>query len=325
MVGCRPWPWGPGLLVLSWLLALPAGAQDLTPDLSGRIDTSWNWTGAGSPGQGQTLGLVTGSAGLTAGTREVKTDLRLGLTNLPGPAVSLDRAWVKFRLPGVRFTGGLGRLAWGPGFVLVPGDLLFDAVGTGLDWQADELRSEPAWVADAWLSLGEEAFAEAAFRTGAGGLRLSAAPFGVTLEAAGVWDRNSEVFKAAASTQFHLGLDWYATLRADAPETGGESTLTSSAGAFGLWDLAGWGTLSTRHEALVPSAGPWDRLRTYHDAFLTFDGVWTIGSRVLWDAGTACLVPQTELRWTGIQSLRLYLSAVWSEPRILRIGSVAVW
>lgn len=312
--------------LVAWLVGAAAGvgAQDTPTQLTGRMDSSYTWVAEPSPG-GQTLGVVSGWAGLTGGTRDVKSEVRVGYTSLPLPALSLQRAWVKFRFPGVRFTTGLGRLAWGPGFVLVPGDLLFDSLGTNPDFNADELRTQGAWLGAAWLALGDEAFAEAAVLKDAAGLRVSAAPLGVTLEAAGAWDRRTETGKAALSTQFHAGLDWYATVRQDFSHARLSLDQTSTgAGAFGLWNLTDGFSLSTRHEALAPATKP-GRLKSYHDASLVWDEGWTLTGRLMGDADLDQWAPTAEVRWRPLQNLGLSASAPLKAPWWGRVGVTAQW
>ena len=302
-------------------------AQDVAPQLSGRLVSSWNWVETG----GQTAGLVTGWTGVTGGTKDVKSEVRLGLTNLPVPTVGLQRAWVKFRVPGTRVTTGLGRLAWGTGLVLVPGDLLFDSLGAGLgkelDFGNDELRTSAAWLGDVWVALGEEAFAEAAVLQNSVGARVSAAPGGVTLEAAGAWDRGTNGAKAALSTQIHLGVDWYATVRqdtaADHPVLSPEGT-SCGLGAFGLWDLGEGMSLTSRHEAWAANPGA-VRMKSYHDLILAFDAGWSLGARLLIDSFPDSAIPSAEVRWSALQNLSLFVTALPLEPRAVSVGCSARW
>lgn len=317
--------------VLSLVLAPLLPAQDVPVQLTGRLESSLTWFADELPGGGQSLGLVGGWAGLTGGTRDVKSELRLAYTNAPLPALSLQRAWTKFRFPGMRFTTGLGRLAWGPGFVLIPGDLLFDSVGTELDFGAEELRTTGAWLGDAWFALGDEAFVEVGALQDAAGLRVSAAPGGVTLEAAGVWDRTHGLLKAAVSTQFHAGLDWYATLRQDwstreAPRDPWERSV-AGLGAFGLFSLGEDVSLSTRHEALVRARDWWGAWRSYHDASVAWDR-WSVTGRVIVDrspAATSAWSPTAEVRWAPLQNLGLSLSAPLQPPWLVRAAVTAKW
>jgi hypothetical protein len=295
----------------------------LAPVLAGRLDSSWAWTEAG----GQSLGLVTGWAGLTAGTRDVKSEVRLGLANLPAPAVSLSRAWAKFRVPGLRVTTGLGRLGWGPGLVLVPGDLLFDSVGTEPDFSGDELRSNGAWLGDLWLSLGDESFAEATVLARAAGLRVSAAPGGVSLEAAAAWDQAARVAKAALSAQVHWGLDWYATVRQDAAlnQPLALDRTSAGAGAFGLWDAGSGWTVTSRHEAWGIDPGPSARVQTYHDLTVASDEGWSVTGRALTSAFPWTAMPLAEVRWSPLQNLSLYVTSTLSSPWAFRVGTQARW
>jgi len=312
-----------GLLLAAALGALgpAAGADEVPAALSGRLDTLGVWS---FEAPGRLTGQASGWAGLTAGTASVKTELRLSLANLPEPSVGLARAWLKFRQPGWRVTAGQGRIGWGPGFVFAAGDLLNDASASPADWTADELRSDPAWLADGWLSLGDEAFAEATVRTTSGGLRLSAAPFGVTLEASGLWDQALRRGSGALSVQGPLlGLDWYATGRADVPVEASPAG-QASAGLFGLTSAAeGW-TLSTRHEALAGTDRPRETWRTYHDLTFGFDG-WSLTGRGLSGPAWSSWALSADLSWAALQGLTLRASAAVTEPRSLGLGATARW
>lgn len=305
---------GLGLLAC---LALPLAAQDLAPQLSGRMVSSFTWVEGGVPGGGDGLGLVTGRAGLIAGTSAVKSELRFDLTNLPAPAATLNRAWVKFRFPGLRVTTGLGRVAWGPGFVYVPGDLLFDSTGSDVNFSSEELRSAGTWLADAWVSLGDEAFVEMAALKDTAALRVSAAPGGVTLEAAAAWNQTLKKATAAVSTQVHLGFDWYATLREDA---------SGAVGAFGMVDLGEGYTLTTRHEALLRSPDPVTTLRTYHDGGLASADGWSVTARTLYSAADANpWTMSAEARWNPLQNLTLFAGPNWHRTWSATVGCSAKW
>lgn len=313
-----------GTLLTAFLAALPAGAgaQEVSPALTGRLDAAAVW----SQSAPETLtGLSTGWAALTGGTSAVKSELRLTLTNLPSPAVGLGRAWLKFRQPGWRVTAGLGRVGWGPGFVFVPGDLLNDSTSSPADWTADELRSDAVWLADAWLSLGEEAFAEAAVRSTAGGLRLSAAPFGVTVEASGLWDQAARRASGALSVQGPLlGLDWYATGRADASPAAGTLAGQLSGGVFGLWQPGeGW-VLSTRHEGLAGTDSTARTWRTFHSLSAGCES-WTLTGRGLSGPAWSSWSLSADLAWAALQGLTLRASAVLTEPRSFGMGATARW
>jgi hypothetical protein len=250
--------------------------------LSGRLDSSFNVLSShpGDANGDSALGLVYGDVSLTAGTKDVKSEFRVNLINYPVPTAILDRAWVKFRFSEVRGTMGLGRLGWGPGFVYVPGDLMFDSTSLSVNFDSDELRSSANWLGDAYLSLGEEAFAEAMVLSPApqtiatngvgspfpgpasqvaGGIRVSASPGGVTLEGAAAVDGADSLCKIAVSTQFHALADWYSTVREDLPTNPGSNYtvgegMSLGLGAFGLFDLGEGYGLSTRQEALLR---PW--------------------------------------------------------------------
>jgi hypothetical protein len=303
-------------LVLGAWVGFGAGAQDLPVQVTGRLDSGWAW----SPDSGDSFGLSTGSLSVAGGTRDVKTEVRLGLSTFPAPQLSLDRAWTKFRIPGWRFTAGRGRLAWGTGFVLVPGDLLFDPGAGAPNWNGDELRSAAAWLGDVWASLGDEAFAEAALLADKAGARVSAAPGGVTLEAAGIWDRTASAARGALSIQAHAGLDWYATLRRDPDQ------FQAGAGALGLWDLGEGTSLSTRHEVLGVSSDWGGKVRSYHDLTLGWDGGWALTARVLYDAASVrAWTPLADLRWGPLQNLSLYTISTLASPWAVKVGCVSQW
>lgn len=298
----------------------PLVAQDVPAVLSGRLDSAWVLY------EGQSVGLATGWAGVTGGTKDVKSEVRLGVVNQPTPAVVLDRAWVKFRVPGVRIATGLGRIGWGPGLVLVPGDLLFDSVSTPVNWQADDVRDASVWLGDLWAALGEEAFVEAQAQQNSAGVRVSAAPGGVTLEAATAWDRTARVAKAAVSAQFHVGLDWYLTVRQDLPADQPVSSDSSSGGggAFGLWDLGeGW-ALTSRHEGWVARPGDRWTAKVYDDLIGAFEN-WTLAARSMAAFAPDSWTPSAEVRWAPLQNLSVYTVSTLSSPWGLSVGCTARW
>jgi hypothetical protein len=315
---------GIGILATLLIGLVPVAAQDVAPQLSGRLDSSWVWAAA----DGQSTGLVTGWAGLVAGTRDVKSEVRLGITGLPVPAVDLDRAWVKFRFPGIRVATGLGRIGWGPGLVLIPGDLMFDSVDTPVNWQADDPREATAWLGDAWVSLGEEAYAEAQAQQNSVGVRVSAAPGGVTVEAATAWDRAAQVAKASLSTQFHFGVDWYATLRQDVPTIQPALSPHGSsggAGAFGMWDLGEGLVLTSRHEVWATRPGAATAWKTYNDLILAFDAGWSLAARSLVASTPSSWTPSAEVRWAPLQNLSLYAVSTLNLPWVLSLGCTGKW
>ena len=354
------------------LTALAAGlsAQD-KPDVqfSGRIDTSLNvlspdtstaeapWT---------VLGLAKGRVGLTAGSPAVKAEVRTSFNTAAAEPFSIDRAWVKFRFPGVRGTLGLGHLAWGPGLVFNAGDLLSNSTSLSVSLGADELRNQSAWLGDAWLALDDESFVEAMVISPppaqlpvagliqavpdsigklAGGMRLSLAPAGWLFELAYAVDGANALHKISLSSQFHAGLDWYASLRADLPfsATAGvpiERGLSASVGGFGLADLGEGFGLTTRHEALIRPWQNWTSLDlpawtsqnaalsgaggpgsagaglpyalySYHELSLTMPEKLTASLRGLYSPIDASAVAIVRLDWAPLEALGLYLQAAF--------------
>jgi hypothetical protein len=284
-----------------------------------------------------------GRLSIGAGNKSVKPELRLSWSSWPDLAFRLDRAWVKFRFPGLRGTLGLGRIGWGPALVLNPGDLLFD--GTTLDAAlgSDELRSSGKWLADAWMALGDEAFAEAiatlpdpvlagpaGFRVPvpgpashlAGGLRAAANSGAVGTEFAAAIDGSVGVLRAALSLQFHAGLDWYLCGRVTAPvatgsTVGADDQIQAGLGAFGLFDLGEGLGLSTRHELLVrplldwtvrSPSGNW-ALVSYHDLSLTLPESLSLTARCLLSPLEPSALLGAELGWAPLQGLRFSLGA----------------
>jgi hypothetical protein len=328
--------------------------------ISGRLDTGLGILSAAA-GAGDRSWSALGQAGgrLSVGTdgRAVKPELRLGIATWPEPALSLDRAWVKFRFPGLRGTLGLGKLGWGPGLVLVPGDLLFDSTSPAASLGSDETRPGSAWLGDLWLALGDESFIEALVlspaaqnqtRAGAGGqtvivslpgslgrlaggLRLVLGGESLGLELAWAADGRRECQLAALSGQFHLGVDWYLTVREALPFTlpaGWNATgdLDLGAGAFGLFDLGGGISLASRHELLARPGRSWSSVESahapaasadnaqaaclaYHDLAFGLPARLGAAVRVFWAPAEPSALVMGEFSWAPLQSLRLYLTA----------------
>jgi len=300
--------------LLGALGAVGIGAEE-GPRVDGRLDSSWAWSAA----DGGAEGTVAGRVGVAAGGPQVKTELRFLLAGLDGRARALafDRAWVKFRVPGWRFTSGLGRLSWGPAQVWNPGDLLFDSTSTAVDFSAEDLRAAPAWLADAWLALGDEAFVEALGLARSAGVRAQGVWGPLTLEGAGAWDQATQTAKAAASLQLPFGGDWYLTLRQDS-----DGRRSALGGFFALGsggEGPGW---ASRHEVWADSRAG---LHSYHDLGLSFDGRWTVTLRALADEAEGSWSPSLALGWGPLEGLTLHASSTLEARPLVRLGATATW
>jgi hypothetical protein len=291
-------------------------AQAVETQLSGEVTSSaaWIW------GETSPAGSLAGWAGLNGGTRDVKVELRATATNAADPASPpvgvLDRALLKFRFPGVRFLTGWGKLAWGPGLVLPAADLLFGPA------------SASTWLAESWVSLGDEAFAELAGTRDQWGVRVSVAPWGVTLEAAVT--ANMQGFRSGAlSAQAHLLLDWYLATRWDG------AVPTLAAGAFGSWTLNEDLTLTTRHEGMAVSSNPlpyvdfapgwslWDdvTLAWSEGVSVSFRATGKASDAEVWGRWT----PSVAAVWKPLQNLTVSASQTLTEPLVSTLGVTAGW
>lgn len=355
-------------VLLAFILTLPLAAQDAVgapAGLGGRLDLNF---AALSPDPAPTEGAAPGSwsvaalgsgrlgLGLGLGTKAVKPELRLSWTTWPDTAFTLDRAWVKFRFPGLRGTLGLGRIGWGPALVLNPADLLFDSTSLMSSLAGDELRSAGKWLADCWIALGDESFVEAlavvpdpqligptGFQVAvpaeishlAGGLRASGGSGALSSEFATVLDGQAGVLRTAVSVQFHAGLDWYLSGKLTVPATAGiavadDDFLQAGAGGFGVFDLGEGLGLSTRHEVLVRPRLDWTRksasgnwaLVTYHDLGLTLPDSWSATLRCLLSPLEPSALLAAELGWAPLQGLRFRLGAAF---RLGGAGTTWAW
>ena len=114
--------------------------------------------------------LVTAGLGTIAleaeGSRNVRGELSL---SIPASLVALpavDRAFVRFRLPGFRMTIGAAPLSWGEGLLINAGDFPNGAYDPTVDLLSGDFRADAIWQTQLYIPLGPFSFVEAAILPG---------------------------------------------------------------------------------------------------------------------------------------------------------------
>jgi hypothetical protein len=225
----------------------------------------------------------------SSGNENVRGQLQLDGWAGDGLLLDIPRAWLRVRLPGFRLSVGKTRLSWGEGFVFNAGDVLFGSLDPlAGDLSAATLRDQTAWLASAYLPLGDFAFLEAAALpfgvpeapglagglaslalprpfaelTGGAGLRGVFKIAGIKLEAGWYADWAARTQKPYLSLQGHLLADWnLSTALAvpfDDPRWANASEwLAVTAGLFHLARLGVDRSLSLRLEAALRPGAAW--------------------------------------------------------------------
>jgi hypothetical protein len=275
------------------VFALLAELAALAPALA-EVQSSVTLSGYGS------LARASGEAALSAwlqarldlqsaGSANVRGQLQLDGWVADGLALDIPRAWLRLRLPWLRFTVGKTRLSWGEGFVFNAGDVLFgslDPLAGGLD--AAALRDQTAWLASAYVPLGDFSFLEAvvlpfgappasslpeelsallaprafADLEGGAGLRGVFKIAGIELEPGWYADWASRTQRPCLSLQGHLLADWSLSaalaIPFDDPRWAEAAEwLAVTAGLFHLARLGADRTLSLRLEAALRPGASW--------------------------------------------------------------------
>ncbi len=228
---------------------------------------------------GARLSLDTASGSALKGSARVTLDSATGM--------SLDRAYFKARFPfgpddgAFRLTLGKAPLSWGKGFVFNAGDPVFGATPRVTSLSDSEYRTATAWMAVAYVPIGNFSFAEAVYlprvsangtETGYGetvravagsenaanraGLRAFVTPALPAIQSleAGVLSGDDGDTSAYFTLDGSLWLDWYAAVSArwnGALSRGATPEIAISAGVFRIPDIVSGHPVTIRIESLA--------------------------------------------------------------------------
>ncbi len=220
-------------------------------------------------------------------SREVKGLVELDAVVTPGtvPEAVFDvpRAYLKIRFPSFRLTAGKTRLSWGSGFIFDAGDVIFGGMSAILDLTQVDPRDRTAWLASAYVPLGDFSFLEGAvlphmplppgvpatagspfvpFESLVGGARAVLGLSGFSAEAGYLYDGDDSLHKPFVSVQGSLFFDLYAAAGISIPQAASswddvKDSLTISFGASRIFGLEAGENLSFRAEAGFIPYGQW--------------------------------------------------------------------
>ena len=275
-----------------------------------RGEDDWNFLGTGkaslsirSPRDPQVLGQTE--------LEFYPLDLYGGAAPGSVPVVSVKKAYVRARFPGVKMTLGKTRLVWGQGSVFNAGDILFGSLNPVLDLTQSELRSDTAWLTAANIPLGNFAFVEgvvlppalnpseagAPLERASGGGRFYFLAGGIKFEGGYLYKGEVKVegdapgHRPYVSLQGNLGPDWYLSSSLAVPtesqkeESGAEEDWKESwiisFGLFHMQEINRNNTLNLRLESLWLPYQNWedrDARDTIYGFYLYPELTWTTAS-----------------------------------------------
>lgn len=103
------------------------------------------------------LGTVTFEG---VGSRNVRGEIALTVPADPVPALAVERAFIRFRLPWFRMTLGGAPLSWGEGILINAGDLPNPAYDPTADILSGDFRADPVWQVQLYVPMGPFSFVE---------------------------------------------------------------------------------------------------------------------------------------------------------------------
>ncbi len=235
---------------------------------------------------GYTVGGLAKPAYKSTGNRNVKSEVSL---NIAFPAIpvsetsallriSLDKAYIKVRFPGFRFTSGKTRVSWGDGFVFNSGDIVFGSTGTSIDLTASEIRDQTYWLTSVNIPFGRFSFIEALvlppplsnifLLESTIGTRIYTTLNMIKMESGYIYKGSETTHSAYLGFQGNFGADWYAASSlslpavwdSDALAEGAEESWNISCGLFYLYRIDRIRSMTLRFEGLIRPFGSWEEV-----------------------------------------------------------------